>query len=194
MYVAADADLSGGPFGGSIYAAWTDSTAATGGTPSANHARIQVAYSRNGGSTWTVTTPHETADANSVDRWHQWIAVAPDGSVHVVFYDTRIGARSSVDFFHSFSTDGGQTYSTPERLTAEQSPNIADGFEFGDYNGMDIVLQDLIAIYTDNRNEGGGGGDSVDVYAAGIPVTGGCTPQAVSTSPPPMPRPPSANA
>ena len=40
-------------------------------------------------------------------------------------------------------------------------------------------MQDLIAIYTDNRNEGGGGGDSVDVYAAGIPVTGGCTPQPV---------------
>ena len=28
VYVAADADLSSGPFGGSVYVAWTDSTAA----------------------------------------------------------------------------------------------------------------------------------------------------------------------
>ncbi|MEM7350648.1 MAG: sialidase family protein, partial [Acidobacteriota bacterium] len=181
VYVSADADLSTGPFGGSIYAAWTDSTGPTGNNASNNHARIQVGYSRDGGNTWTVTTPHETADSNSVDRWHQWLAVGPDGQVHVVFYDTRRDpSRSSVDLFYSFSSDGAQTWSTPTRITAQQSPNIGDSFEFGDYNGLDIVLNDMIAIFTDNRNEGGGGADSVDVYAAGIPVTGGCTPQAVA--------------
>ncbi|MEM7351248.1 MAG: hypothetical protein AAF657_10610 [Acidobacteriota bacterium] len=174
VYVSADADLSNGPFGGSIYAAWTDSTSATGSTAANNHARIQVAFSRDGGASWTVTTPHETADALSVDRWHQWLAVGPDGKVHVVFYDTRRAAnRASVDLFYAFSDDGAQTWSAPTRITAAQSPNIGSSFEFGDYNGLDIVMSDLIAIYTDNRNEGGGGGDSVDVYAAGIPVNGG---------------------
>ncbi|MEE8523009.1 MAG: hypothetical protein V3T72_03685, partial [Thermoanaerobaculia bacterium] len=172
VYLSADADLSNGPFGDSLYAAWTDSTAATGANAANNHARIRVAYSRDGGSTWTVTTPHETADANSVDRWHQWLAVGPDGKVHVVFYDTRIGNRTTVDLFYSFSDDGAQTWSTPARVTSQQSPNIGDTFEFGDYNGLDVVMQDLIAIFTDNRAEGGGG-DSVDVYAAGIPVSGG---------------------
>ncbi len=186
VYVSADADLSNGTYGGSIYAAWTDSTAATGSNAANNHARIQVAYSRNGGSTWNVTTPHETADANNVDRWHQWLAVGPDGKVHVVFYDTRRAAnRASVDLFYAFSIDGAQTWSTPTRVTAAQSPNIADSFEFGDYNGLDIVMSDLIAIYTDNRAEGGGGGDSVDVYAAGIPVTGAGNnaPQVTITAP-----------
>ncbi len=28
-------------------------------------------------------------------------------------------------------------------------------------------MNDLVAIFTDNRNEGGGATDSVDVYAAG---------------------------
>jgi hypothetical protein len=65
------------------------------------------------------------------------------------------------------STDAGVTWTTPDRLTAEQSPNITTGFEFGDYNGLDVVMNDLIAIYTDNRDEVGGGGNSVDVYAAG---------------------------
>ncbi len=173
MYVSADADLSNGTYGGSIYAAWTDSTGTTGGNANNNHARIQVGYSRNGGNTWSVTTPHETGDSNSVDRWHQWLAVGPDGKVHVVFYDTRIGNRTTVDLFYSFSDDGAQTWSAPTRVTTQQSPNIADSFEFGDYNGLDIVMQDLVAVFTDNRSEGGGGGDSIDVYAAGIPVSGG---------------------
>ncbi|NJL28068.1 MAG: exo-alpha-sialidase [Thermoanaerobaculia bacterium] len=169
VYVSADTDRSGGAYSGSIYAAWTDSTANTVANPALNHARIQVAYSRDGGASWTVTTPHEIADAASVDRWHQWLAVGPDGKVHVIFYDTRRDpARTKVDIFYSYSTDGAQTFSTPERLTALQSPNIVNGFEFGDYNGLDAVMTDVIGIFTDNRNEAGGTGDSVDVYAAGF--------------------------
>ncbi len=184
VYVSADTDYSNGPYGGSIYAAWTDSTASTGSNPAGNHARIRVATSRNGGGSWTVTTPHETADSGNVDRWHQWLAVGPDGKVHVIFYDTRNGSRSTVDLYYAFSSDGAQTWSAPSRVTAAQSPNIGDSFEFGDYNGLDIVMSDLIAIYTDNRNEGGGGGDSVDVYAAGIPVDGGnAAPQVTITAP-----------
>jgi len=185
VYASADTDFSSGPYGDSIYVAWSDSTGPTGGA-SSNHARIQVAYSRNGGATWNVTTPHETADQNDVDRYHQWLAVDASGRVHVVFYDTRrSAARTSVDVFYSFSDDGAQTWSTPSRVTAEQSPNIGDSFEFGDYNGLDAVMSDLIAIYTDNRNEGGGGADSVDVYAAGIPNgAGGDAPPVVTITAP----------
>ncbi len=167
VYVAADADLTSGPFGGSIYASWTDSTGPTTANPANNHARIQVAYSRDGGATWNVSTPHETADQNSVDRWHQWLAVGEDGTVHVAFYDTRRDpTRTSVDLFYTYSSDGAQTFSAPIRLTSEQSPAINDGFEFGDYNGLDVVMSQVIAIFTDNRHEGGGTGDSVDIYAA----------------------------
>jgi len=174
VYVATGADLSDGPYGGSVYAAWTDSTAPTVGSPSNNHARIQVAYTRDGGATWNTSTPHETADANTVDRWHQWLAVGEDGTVHVVFYDTRNDpSRTSVDMYWSYSTDGAVTWSTPEVLTSQISPHIGDGFQFGDYNGLDVVMNDLIAIFTDNRNEGGGGSDSVDVYAAGRTFAGG---------------------
>jgi len=174
IYVSADADLSDGPFGDSIYAAWTDSTDETTGNANNNHARIQVAYSRDGGDSWSTSTPHEIADADDVDRWHQWLSVGPDGTVHIVYYDTRRDpSRQSVDLFYSFSVDGAVTWSTPERVTTEISPEIEDGFEFGDYNGLDSVLNNIIAIYTDNRNEGGGGADSVDVYAVGVPVGGG---------------------
>jgi len=168
IYIGAGTDLSNGPYGGSVYAAWTDTTAPESVTASANHARIQVAYSRDGGVTWNTSTPHETADADSVDRWNHWLAVGPDGTVHVVFYDTRNDpTRRSVDMYWSASTDGAVTWSTPVKLTSEISPHMEDFFQFGDYNGLDVVTDRLISVFTDNRNEGGGTTDSPDIYAAG---------------------------
>ncbi len=168
IYVGADADLTDGPYANRVYVTWTDNNGPETSTAN-NHARIQVAFSTDGGATWNVRTPHETADITTVDRFHPWLAVDGNGIVHVIFYDTRRDAsRNSVDLFHSASTDGGDTWSTPDRLTSVQSPNITDGFEWGDYNGLSAVMQDVIAIYTDNRNELGGGGNSVDVYAIGL--------------------------
>jgi hypothetical protein len=174
VYVGAAADLGSGPYGGSIYASWTDTTAPDVSNATQNHARIQVAYSRDGGATWNTSTPHETADSDTVDRWNQWLAVGPDGSVHVVFYDTRNDAtRRSVDLYWSTSIDGGATWGAPTKLTSEISPHMEDFFQFGDYNGLDVVMGELISIFTDNRNESGGTGDSPDIYAAGQTVAGG---------------------
>jgi len=184
IYVAADADLSDGPFGGSVYVAWTDTDAADNETnAAANHTRIQVAFSRDAGATWTVVTPHETADVATVDRWNHWMAVGPDGRVHVIFYDTRNSTgRSGVDLYYAVSADGAQTFSAPVRLTGETSPNLGDPFEFGDYNGMDYATAErLLAVFTDNRQEGIGAGDSQDIYAVGQTAGGG---------PPPPPPPP----
>ena len=174
VYVSTDTDLTNGPFGGSVYAAWTDSTGPTTNNPVANHARIQVAYSRDGGASWNVSTPHETADATTVDRWHPALAVGPNGVVHVVYYDTRnFSGRSAVDLYYSYSTDGAASWSAPQRVTSVMSLNIANSFEFGDYNGLDMVLDALVAIFTDNRNEDALLGDSVDIYGAGITPGGG---------------------
>ncbi len=171
IYVSADVDYSNGPFGNSIYAAWTDNNGPEQGSAANNHSRIQVGYSRDGGATWNVTTPHETADILTVDRWHQWLDVDAVGNVHVVFYDTRNDpTRASVDFYHSVSTDGAVTWSTPERISGTTSANILDFFEFGDYNGMDIVMEKLIAVWTDNRDENGGSAESVDIYAGATTV------------------------
>jgi subtilisin-like proprotein convertase family protein len=181
IYASAEADLSSGPFANRVYVAWTDTTAPESGTAANNHARIQVAFSDNG-TTWTVRTPHETADANTVDRFHPWIGVSPDGTVHVMFYDTRQNAaRTSVDMYYSKSTDGGNTWSAPVRATSATSPHIEDSFQWGDYNGLDADASQAIGIFTDNRNESSGSADSVDVYAAAAPTGGGCTPPAPPT-------------
>lgn len=174
IYTSVDADVSNGAFANSIYAAWTDTTAPESGTAANNHGRIQVAFSRDGGANWTVRTPHETADANTVDRFHPWLGVGPDGKVYVMFYDTRRSAtRVGVDVFYAVSSDGGNTWAAPVRLTSVLSPQVDDTFEWGDYNGLDVVGNQLIAIFTDNRNEGGGSADSIDVYGAGVQLGGG---------------------
>jgi hypothetical protein len=165
---AADTDLSDGPFADSVYVAWTDSSGPAGTDPADNHARLRIAYSRDGGESWTVRTPHPTADILEVDRWNQWLAVAPDGTVHLTYYAT-LGdpTRTSVNLFHTFSTDGGQTWSPEQQLTTQSSPNISDSFEFGDYNGLEATMEGIVAVFTDNRDEEGvGGADSVDIYAA----------------------------
>ncbi len=79
VYIAADVDLTDGPFADSVYLVWTDNTGPDSSNPSNNHARVQVAYSRDGGSSWSISTPHETADQLSVDRWQPFIAVGEDG-------------------------------------------------------------------------------------------------------------------
>lgn len=172
MYVSVDTDLTNGPYANSIYVAQTDNTVPDTVIAANNHARIRVSYSRDGGNTWSVSTPHEVLDQATVDRFHPWLKVGPDGKVWVVYYDTRSdNDRETVDFYYSVSDDGAQTWSTPERLTTVSSPEPNDNFEWGDYNGMDLVMDQLIGIYTDNRVEGGGGGDSIDVYVVGTLTT-----------------------
>lgn len=166
--VQADADTSGGPFNGSVYAIWPDITAAENtSNPAANHSIVRVAYSRDGGATWSITSPHSLADTATVDRYQPSIKVDRLGRVHVIYYDTaRSPARTAVDVYYNVSYDGAQTWGTPRRVTAELSPNVNDNFEFGDYSHMDGVLDNIIAIYTDNRDEAGGASPSKDVYGA----------------------------
>jgi hypothetical protein len=178
IYTSADADLSNGPHANRVYVAWTDTTAPESATTANNHARIQVAWSDDG-STWTVRTPHETADASTVDRFHPWVGVGSDGIVHVIFYDTRQNAaRTSVDVYYSRSADGGDTWSVPVRATSATSPHIEDSFQWGDYNGLDVLGSQVIGIFTDNRNESSGTSDSVDVYATAAPA---CVPPVTPT-------------
>lgn len=167
-YVSADADLSNGAYGGSVYVAFADTTGPESGTAASNHSVIKVAWSRDGSAPWTVTSPHSLDDTETVDRWNAWLRVGADGVVHVAYYDTRNSVdRTGVDLYHARSLDGGQTWTPAERLTSTVSPNIAGSFEFGDYNGLDVSRGNLLGIFTDNRKEASEIGDSVDVYAAG---------------------------
>lgn len=154
IYATTDADRSDGPFGGSVYVSWADTISPENdASASANHTRVNIAYSRDGGTTWNVTTPHPTADELTVDRFNPWMTVDEFGNVHVVFYDTRNSLnRTGVDLYRSISTDGGVTFSDPIRVSSATSANLSDGQEWGDYNGLSVLGDTVLAAWTDNRD------------------------------------------
>ena len=153
IYAAADCDTSGGPFDGTVYCAWTDTNAPDDNDdPSANHTRIVVARSSNGGATWQTSIPHPTADISTVDRFNQWLTVDGNGIVHVVFYDTRHSVdRTGVDLYYANSNDGGVTWNTEERISTVTSDNVTNEQEWGDYNGISVVDNRIVTTWTDNR-------------------------------------------
>lgn len=165
IYAATDSDRSGGPFDGSVYVAFTDTTAPDNNNdPSVNHAIVEVWYSRNGGATWDSSNPHSMADTETVDRFNQWIKVDELGNVHVVFYDTRHSDnRTGVDFYYNVSTDGGVTWGEPQRVTSQTSQKLTDNQEWGDYNGISVLFDQTLSTWTDNRD---GPPNSKDVYVA----------------------------
>lgn len=159
IYVSADVDMSGGPNDGRIYVTWTDETddSAGGGNGSAanNHGWIEVYYSDDQGDSWTrMPHPHTTVDtisSNTIDQFHPWLKVAENGVVHIGFYDTRHSVnRTGVDFYYNASIDG-ETWGDERRFTTETSTNLNDGQEWGDYNGLSVVLDRLAMTWTDNR-------------------------------------------
>jgi hypothetical protein len=153
IYASTDADRSRGPFAGSVYVAWTDTTAPDSNNAAANHTQIHVAFSRDGGQTWQQSIPHETDDALTVDRFNQWLTVDRNGVVHVAYYDTRNSPdRKEVDFYYSFSPDGGVTWNPPQRVSGETSANLTDGQEWGDYNGISVLNEKILTVWTDNRD------------------------------------------
>lgn len=163
IYAVADADTSGGPRDGRVYVAFTDENAAAGspgggsGSATATHAWIQVAYSDNQGATWTTaTTPHPTADQTTVDRFQPWMDIDQLGNVHVGWQDTRnsgVGLRNKADWYYAVSTDGGTTWTQETRVSGVVSENIADGQEWGDYNGVSVSAGGSVIgnTWTDNR-------------------------------------------
>ncbi len=191
LYVSADVDVNTGD----IYVAWTDEAddSVGGGTGSAanNHAWIQVAKSADEGVNWTVLPhPHDATDLISgtpIDRFHPWIDVAENGFVHIIYYDTRHSVnRTGVDLYYSVSTDGGASWETEQRFSTETSDNLTDQQEWGDYNGLSVVLDNIVATWTDNRpsNDPAGGNDKVAMAGRDSIVTIPGVPPVVPTGKP----------
>ncbi|KAA3645568.1 MAG: exo-alpha-sialidase [Proteobacteria bacterium] len=155
IYASADIDTNNDH----LYVAITDETSDSVGygTGSANnnHAEIRVFKSIDAGASWTeLPKPHPTADKLTVDRFHPWIKVGENGVVHIGFYDTRhSSARSGVDFYYNVSTDGGATWLAQgaQRYSTQTSSNVNNGQEWGDYNGLSVVLDKMAMTWTDNR-------------------------------------------
>ena len=149
---------------------------------------VMFVRSTDGGLTFSA--PHRINDDGLTNKWHWFgtFAVAPNGRLDAVWYDTRNAANNTdSQLFYSYSTDGGVTW----------SPNVAVSAAFNPFEGYpnQNKIGDYITIVSDNT--GGNVAYSAtfnfnpnraqheeDVYYVRVSPSGGSTPTPTPTASP----------
>jgi hypothetical protein len=150
---------------------------------------VMFVRSTDGGVTFSAPIRINDDPVNP-SKWHWFgtLAVAPNGRIDSVWFDTRNAANNTdSQLFYSYSTDGGVTW----------SPNVAVSNAFTPFEGWPIQqkIGDYITIVSDNT-----GGDVAyaatfnfnatrgqheqDVYFVRVSPTGGPTPTPTPTASP----------
>src|SRR6266496_1645948 len=130
-------DHSGGPTNNNIY------MLASVVPPGRSTTDVMFVRSTDGGLTFSA--PHKVNDDPvNPSKWHWFgtFAVAPNGRLDAVWYDTRNAANNTdSQLFYSFSTDAGVTW----------SPNVAVSNPFNPFEGypMQNKIGDYITIVSD---------------------------------------------
>jgi len=161
VYPSLGVDRSSGPHRGRIYCSWMDLT-------TANVTDIFIAFSDNGGATWTAPAAVTDQLSFAVDRFNHWMSVDPvTGDVNVAFYDTRndtTGFRYQTDYYLAKSTDGSASFGADARVSTVSSnehdcnglfpcQGINYGNQQGDYEGLVSFAGISYPIWTDSRRQ-----------------------------------------
>jgi hypothetical protein len=174
-------DRSGGPTNNNIYMLASVEPFSGGGTD------VMFARSTNGGQSFSGPQ-RINDDPINPNKWHWFgtLAVAPNGRIDCVWFDTRNAANNTdSQLFYSYSTDGGITW----------SPNVPVSNAFTPFEGYpnQNKIGDYITIVSDNT-----GGDVAysatynfnptrgeheqDVYYVRVSPSGGPTPTPTATA------------
>jgi hypothetical protein len=125
------------PISGALYVVWSDNRD---GTASSTNTDVLMARSTDGGATWSQPAFVSRA-AN--DQFYPWAAVAPSGTLEVVYMDRSYDAANSK---YGITLARGVTTFTAARVdTGLSDPNNARWFAvngqttfLGDYNGLAV--------------------------------------------------------
>lgn len=168
-----------GPHRGRLYVAWQDCRIANGGPMPApqgpeddfgfdiGHPDTDVflAFSDDDGATWSEPVLVAGGGDGLLQFWPT-VSVGPTGAVDVTYSESFEpdgttfqglgGGTSLVDVFWARSTDGGETFGAPVRLTEVTSDWGATESDlnpnFGDYNDAVSLGTSLLATWADGRN------------------------------------------
>jgi hypothetical protein len=136
------------PHAGRLYVTYED-TSAPGG-PDTN---VYVTHS-NGGVNWSKPV-QVNDDGLGAYQFFPAIAVAPNGTVGLTFYDTRSDPLNhQTDQYFSFSVDGGRTWSANTKVTTAPSDETGphDPNQYGDYEGLAAGATGVfVDAWTDSR-------------------------------------------
>ena len=173
---AADADISGGPFDGHLYVAFTNY-----GPEDLGRSDIDFVRSTDNGLSWSSRLQiNDDVNSGLNDSYHPWVIVNEDGVVMVFFYDTRFDPPQYLlfDAMAAYSFDGGLTFTSNHRISSVSSnaanlklnsqddqpveydenglvrpPVIASrGGRIGEYIGITAFHDKINAVWTDSRN------------------------------------------
>lgn len=136
-----------------VYAAFPDRRW-TRGTP-----RIAVAWSSDGGLTWSAPTMVDGAAPAKASQFLPAIAVNDSGVVGVMWLDTRASAADDAyDVFFSASTDGGETFLPAARVSSETSRPAGPGNMRPGLGRLrsagDTLVMDFLSAYSRWRDVG----------------------------------------
>ncbi|HEX9991966.1 MAG TPA: sialidase family protein [Acidimicrobiales bacterium] len=176
--VNANGNIDLDPRNGDLYLTWADNR---NGSPTDTNTDVFVTTSRDGGATWSPA--RNLTGTSEDDQWFPWLAVSPEGTVVVTYFDRRYNGPLRIDTSLSVSTDAGATYSTRRVSEVSWNPDFAFrlGTFIGDYNGLDVNARTAFPAWTDarfgERNEPGNNPphqqSDVMVDAEPIPGAGG---------------------
>lgn len=174
-----DADITGGPFDGNIYIAFTN----TGVEDTLFRSDVDFIKSTDNASSWSERIQINDYDLSvQSDAFHPWLIVNEEGIICVVFYDNRYDPPGYLlfDLVAAYSFDGGETFSANHRISSvssspanlfnKSSQDIPDwvvdeNYEtpmevimspmaglIGEYIGISAWHDKLTAIWTDSRD------------------------------------------
>lgn len=145
------------PVNGDVYVAYASNP------PGPDQADIYAIRSSDGGVTWSKSI-RVNDDRTPNDQFFSFIAVAPDGTIGISFYDRRNDpANLKIDKYLAISRDGGRTFEPNIRLSSVSSPipPIEPNFDpviapcyMADYDQVVADGQYFYATWGDNRNQG----------------------------------------
>ncbi|GAB4300411.1 MAG: hypothetical protein Kow0098_27740 [Ignavibacteriaceae bacterium] len=129
-------DTTGGPRNGWIYVVHAEKNLA----PAGSDPDIIMHRSTDGGATWSAgIRVNQDALNNGADQYMPALVVGADGSVNVVYYDSRFTSPDSAEVYVSRSTDGGDTWTdlqvSDHRFKPKPIAGLAGGYQ-GDYIGI----------------------------------------------------------
>jgi hypothetical protein len=150
-----------------VYAVWSDLNGqvgcSSGGGPGTNvsspcKTRVWFSRSVDGGNTWSAPVMLNNQSSLN-DQFHSRLCVDESyGNLIVTYHDTvNDPTRLQSDIWMQTSTDDGQTWSTPIKVTSARTDETtagANSFQYGDYDGLDGFYGTFFPVWTDRRSGG----------------------------------------
>ena len=120
---------------------------------------ISYWLSYDGGLTWSAAkflSVDKSGNPAPNDQFFEWAAVAPNGTMHVIWLDTRLDPENRwIDTWQATSTNDGASWKTYRISTESWNPDwgfFTSASFIGDYSGLAAANHVVYPVWTDGRN------------------------------------------